>query len=671
MSITKPKSNYIINSFCRKPDEGGEQVGPKMERLCKDVLSLLVPLYPQLRQDWGDLALDWGTTCPIRSIAFRSLQLFRVLMPQINRMQLATMIGRITNTISEADKNIQAFTREMFITFAAVTKSPDIDPALLPPIFWCACACLSTTEELEFLTVLSLVDTLLQRLDLNDPITVESLKAHRPPNWSGPEPNLQSMIIAGLRSSVTYQPSFALLAKLTKVTGTWLVDESENRVRELFTVILPSCLQVKDGGETQMDLSGFANDIARLAERDNCANIARLMKSFAKGIIRTREDLLRQGVACIRDEFGSQAVNLLLGLICNSERWLRIKSMEILKVLFQQPQSRSPIARSELLNPLLRLLNTDLAPQALEVLDEPLAIAAGPSPAYAFRMSMAGVDFPRDETIEEGNTSHFNMAPSESGWSIAHKQERVEMCRENTLAVFDTCKPNNRPSVIKFEPETRSRLAATNSFFPLENPTSLGDLVSTLNELNDFFQKDPVSSTQLSRSRSVLENQAAYNRATEILSRSFGRGPSSRNASISEDHRHRPNATSNGGLDVSGLDTEPSTPFIGLFSVATSQSPEQTHGLMDNLNQNFFRGADESDSLEGVERYRPDSSPRNRATTPRRGILRGLSNGSNFKEEYSGSETDDDDPYALDRIPTRPRTLVRRRSNKSSSNHGR
>src|SRR5277367_2620945 len=123
-----------------------------MDRLCKDVLSLLVPLYPQLRQEWGDLALDWGTTCPIRSIAFRSLQLFRVLMPQINRPQLANVIGRITNTIAELANNIQAFTWEMLVTFSAIAKS-EIDPSLLPPIFWCACACLSTTMEMEFLTV--------------------------------------------------------------------------------------------------------------------------------------------------------------------------------------------------------------------------------------------------------------------------------------------------------------------------------------------------------------------------------------------------------------------------------------------------------------------------------------------------------------------------------------
>jgi hypothetical protein len=632
-----------------------------MERLCRDILSLLVPLYPQLRQEWGRLALDWGTSCPIRSIAFRSLQLFRVLMPQIDRLQLATMIGRITNTISETDRNIQAFTREMLITFVTVVKS-DIDPELLPPIFWCACACLSTTMEMEFLTVLNLVDTLLQRLDFNDPATAENLLAHRPAAWSGPQPNLQSLIIVGLRSSVTYDASFALLGKLAKITDAWILEDSENRIRELFTVILPSCLQVKDGGSVSMDITAFANDIARLAERiPSCNNISRLAKSFAKGIIRTREDLLRQGVACIREEFGSQAISLLLGLVCNSERWLRIKSMEILKILFQQPQSRMPLARSELLNPLLRLLSTDLAPHALEVLDEPLAIAAGPSPAHAFRMSMIGIEPSKDDNMET-STSHFNLAPSESGWSIPHTEERIESCRSNTLAVFETCKPNNRPSVINFEPEVRSRLAATSTFFPLENPTPLGDLVSTLNELNDFFEKDGPASTQSSRPRENADTQAAHNRATEILRKSFGRPSNARNASISEETRHR-NVPSNGALGSPSLESDqPPTPFIGLFSVAAPQVQGRHGESMSNFNQNFLRSADESDSFEGAD-SREDYSvrPSGHNTMQRFIGRRAETSGSHFREVDSGSESDDD-PYALDRtVPQSFRSFPYRR----------
>ncbi|KAG8827735.1 Cell morphogenesis protein PAG1 [Serendipita sp. 401] len=661
---SRPEVKATIDTLARdsrmifwKPDEGGEQVGPKMERLCKDVLSLLIPLYPQLRQDWGDLALDWGSTCPIRSIAFRSLQLFRVLGPQISRTQLATLIGRISNIISESDRNVQAFSREIIVTFASILKT-DIDPSLLPPLFWCACACLSTNMELEFLTVLSLVDNLLQRLDLNDNATLDSLLAHRPPQWSGENPNLQSMIIVGLRSSVTFKASYTLLAKLAKVTDAWLVDGSDNRVKELFTLILPFCLHTKDGEDTQVDVIGFANDIGHLAERAKCSNIARLVKSFAKGIVRTREDLLRQGVACIRDDFGPQAVNILLGLMCNSERWLKIKTMEVLKVLFQQPRARIPLASSELLNPLLRLLNTDLAPQALEVLDEPLAIAAGPSPAHAFRMSMAGMDIAQEDSFD-GSSQQYYIPASDSGWIISNKEERAEICRTNALAVFDTCRPNNRPSVINFEPETRSHLAATDTaYFSLDDPASLGDLVSTLNDLNNFFQADGTTHAPLQRSRSIRDTQAAHNRAAEILSRSFGRTGGNSRPTISGDEPRSIEGIPTGYPVPLVEQDQPPTPFIGLFSVTAPQPQPQPNeqDIMENLNQNFLRGVDSNDSHEsGRElRYRYPSSSGTRL--PLRSGNRAPSNGSNTQDVDSGSETDED-PYALDRIPTRPRTL--------------
>ena len=64
--------------------------------------------------------------------------------------------------------------------------------------------------------------------------------------------------------------------------------------------------------------------------------------------------------------------------------------MQVLKILFQQRETRNVDSLgSELLMPLLRLLETDLAPQALEVLEELLAISAGrPAARDVLRMSM-------------------------------------------------------------------------------------------------------------------------------------------------------------------------------------------------------------------------------------------------------------------------------------------
>jgi hypothetical protein len=277
-----------------------------MDRLCREILSLLVPLYPQLRQSWGELALAWGCDCAIRGIAFRSLQLFRALMPKINRLQLANMIGRISGTVSSAtDESLQSFTREVLITYTGLVKS-NLDPDLLPPLFWCACACLSTTVEQEFLTVLQLLEALLTKLDLDDAKTVDALISYRPTNWTGPEPTLQPLIMQGLRSSSACDLSLTLLGRLAKIDDAELIDPSGGRVREIFTVLLPWCLNKMDGGSTDVDITALAIDLAQLAELEGRHSISKLMKSFSKGIIRTRDDLLRQGVSCIREHFASQ-----------------------------------------------------------------------------------------------------------------------------------------------------------------------------------------------------------------------------------------------------------------------------------------------------------------------------------------------------------------------------
>jgi hypothetical protein len=656
-----------------------------MDRLCREILSLLIPLYPQLRQSWGELALAWGCDCAIRGIAFRSLQLFRALTPKINRLQLANMIGRISGTVSSAtDESLQSFTREVLITYTGLVKS-NLDPDLLPPLFWCACACLSTTVEQEFLTVLQLLEALLTKLDLDDAKTVDALISYRPTNWTGAEPTLQPLIMQGLRSSSACNLSLTLLGRLAKIDDAELIDPSGGRVREIFTVLLPWCLNKMDGGSTDVDITTLAIDLAQLAELEGRHSISKLMKSFSKGIIRTRDDLLRQGVSCIREHFASQdptvPVTLLLGLVLNSRKWIQVKSMEILKTLFQNPLSRTPIARSELLDPLLRLLTTDLAPQALEVLDEPLTIAPGLNPAQGQALvSPSG----------QGAKTVFGV-PTDSGWAVPMPEERIHMCRSNILAVYDTCKPNNRPSMVTFEPETRNRLA-TQSFFPVQNPTSLGDLVSTLNDLNNFFQKDdvhlkPNSSTGLGRADSKR-------RVAEIVSRSLGRS-TMRQAITSE-------WISSQLFRDSIAETIPdggNAPFIGLFSVSnsaetTSLTPSTS---IEAMNTNFLRDPDggESDSFEEhanmhgngpfyhaldrdrgthQQQYSQQSYPYNGTEStnddgytvrvPSTNDSDGANgtNGTNGRYDYDSESDSGTDSFALDRLVGRARSLVRRKS---------
>ena len=495
-----------------KEDETSVESEPKMKWLCSQVLGFMDLLAPMLAERWGSLALAWGTACSIRAIAFRSLQIFRALMPRVKQSDLALLLGRLSNTISAPDENIQSFTSEIILTVNAVAALGDLDGSLLPQMFWCACACLSTTVQQEFAQILKLLDSLLARVDLDDPDTATQLLSQRPLDWLG-STALQSGLLKGLRSSSTSEGTLKILKALVKVQDERIIDPSGGRLRDLYTVSLPWCLHAM-ATETQDDvLKQFAEDIGVLAHREGLFSIQKIMTSFAKGHFRTKDDFLRQSVASLREHYGvdhwTEIVTLLLGLVLNRERWLRVQAMQILKVLFQQRETRNPVELmgSDLLMPLLRLLETDLASQALEVLEEPMTMSGGPAAKHVLRMSMHA----RTLTVDVDTVATVFGVPEESGWCVAQADALRETCRANLMAVFDTCSMPSRPSRIDFEPEVEA-LASPD---PLEE--DLGGLVQNLHDLTTFFQENKVSKVHTS---TPLPSRRLEARVAAILAKS-------------------------------------------------------------------------------------------------------------------------------------------------------
>ncbi|THH13619.1 hypothetical protein EW146_g6621 [Bondarzewia mesenterica] len=419
--------------------------------------------------------------------------IFRALRPSATQADLALLLGRLSNTIAAPDENIQSFTAELIQTLTALVDSEELDIALVPQMFWCACACLYTTVEAEFLQIVGFFDSLLSRLDLDDQNTVEFLLAQRPYDWMGSS-SMQSSLLVGLRSSKTSGATIKILEYLTKFSDNRLIDESEGRVRDLYTISLPWCLRAMTDETHDPALENFATNIGYLAEMEGRSSIARIMTSFVKGRFRTKDDFLRQSVASLREHYGvenwTEVVTLLVGLVLNQEKWLRVHSLQILKVLFQQRETRNPVELlgSELLMPLLRLLETDLAPRALEVLEEPMTISGGGLPAkQVLRMSMHMSMHLKPMAKEVDSIADVFGMPEESGWCIPRPDQLRAMCRANVMAVFDTCKVPSRPSRIDFEPENIERLASPD---PLDE--DLGDLVQNLHELSTFFQDNTI-----------------------------------------------------------------------------------------------------------------------------------------------------------------------------------
>ncbi|WVR05048.1 hypothetical protein IAU60_002060 [Kwoniella sp. DSM 27419] len=480
---------------------------PKMTNMMMKILAILLPLQPRIRQQWGELALTWATTCPIRHLACRSFQVFRILSPRVSPRMVSDILARLSSTIASSSPEIQVFNREVLRTFASVVQSlSTTEAASYPQMFWCSMACLTTPYENEFVEVIELLSHILDKSNLSDPTVVQHLASFRPPDWTGPAPYLQSLLLIGLRSSKTVFMTFDLIRRLTSASEDKLIDSVEDRLLHGFVAALPWMLHSADVGEPNEELAAMALDLAAIADSQGNASFSRLLTSFARVRFRSQDDFVRQAASLLRDYMPTKAmdiVTLLLGFVLNPHDWMREKAMQMLKLVLQSPEARVPFQTygHELLQPLLRLVSTKHASQSLDVLDTP-ATAMSPE------LTGTGSSDTRDEAV---------FGPiSESGWSVPQAKTMSTLTQDNVHAVFNTCAVETRAasahfSVVQFadlgkgnsfglgfgvnpsqasfdmpSPPLSGPMAGRSTLGEMENP-SMGDLVGALHSLGQFF----------------------------------------------------------------------------------------------------------------------------------------------------------------------------------------
>ncbi|KAH7907576.1 cell morphogenesis C-terminal-domain-containing protein, partial [Hygrophoropsis aurantiaca] len=488
---------------------------PRMSRLCSEVVFILTSLIPGLVGKVGLVALSIGVTCPIRTIAFRSLQVYRILSPALTKESLGYLLKRTAATVASPETRHHAYGGELLSTFMSCIASEDGDNSLLPRMFWAISACFMTTLESEFAQTLELLEVYQSRVNLADLQMVDLIMAERPLNWKG-QKTLQGSVLTGLRSSATFRKTFNALQSLSRISDSQLIEPTHNRVRDLFTASLPWCLHDMVNENHDESLAGFCTSIAMLAEQEGRDSISRIMISFVKSRFRTKDDFLRQSIASLREHYGGDhwvdIATFLLGLVLNSERWFQVHTLQVLKVFFQQRETHSAAQSlgSEHLMPLLRLAEGDLASQALDVLEEPLRIAGGPTAKQVLRMSM--------HTVMLSNTADnadVFGAPEESGWCIAQANSQYMLCQANLAAVADTCLvPSNPsdPSAAQFSlEETAFSEPLTFANAPEDE---IQGLVQNLHELSEFFRG---TKPQL---RLLLPSQQLEERVASIMARS-------------------------------------------------------------------------------------------------------------------------------------------------------
>lgn len=537
----------------------------QMEKLVADVIEVMgAGTDYELRQTWGKVAMQWATSCPVRHLACRSFQVFRCLSPKMDQEMLASMLVRLSNTISDNSEDrevIQGFSLEVLSTLNSVIKQMDeVELLTYPQLFWVTIASLHTIHEREFLEVLPMLESLLTRIDLANPANVEALMAALPPKWEGRFEGIQSLVLRGLRSSVALSPTIKILELLDSLPIPNELVAGESRLMFSILANLPRFLHALDNLPLPEEVVSRAERLCNLAIQPEQENIRKILTSYAKTRFRTKEDFVRQIISVIRDsyfpEYEAQGLTFLLGLLTNRLPWMKIKTMVVLKTMLPFVNLRKPEFAgigAEILYPLLRLLQSEYADQALEVLDETITFVGQPMDRYIARMSLGNRSVRKEY---ENNVTVFGI-PDDSGWAVPAPVNMATTTRNNVHSVFYTCPTvANPPGVlspaipeVQFNKEDYTFTGITveeradtllSTDERSDEKASLGDMVSALHSLDVFFTEDVSSASHSGHmhSPSYPENDfgsidptesapAIYDsRVAGILSRSLARSPS-------------------------------------------------------------------------------------------------------------------------------------------------
>lgn len=425
-------------------DKKGARTPKNMDSLIRSVLKIFSTIVPSIQEDWSRVSLHWATTCAVRHIACRSFQIFRSLLSFLDQEMLKDMLHRLSNTISDETVDIQGFAMQILMTLNAITAELNSDKLIdYPQLFWSGVACLSTIHEQEFIEVLSTLNKFISKIDLDAPDTVSCLISTFPPKWEGKFEGLQQVILVGLRSATSWEPTLKFLDKLIVLKDSKIIGMGDSRILTALLANMPRFLHILDeGSNITPDIENTAMAISKLAENSGKSSLAKVLISFAKKRFRSQLDFLDQTIYCIKNsffpEYEAQTLVLLLGLLSNKIPWVKQETLNLLGLVFplvDLQRDEFVGVGADLISPLLRLLLTDYAERALQVLDQAEIISGSQLDKDILRMSLGNTSMKK----EYENTATLFGIPDESGWSIPMPAVTAATTRNNVHAVFSTC----------------------------------------------------------------------------------------------------------------------------------------------------------------------------------------------------------------------------------------
>jgi hypothetical protein len=513
-AIRSHNSDFIwaYDDSFESSEASDSRVPATMENLAVQVLAVFTPHYPHIRDQWGKMTLSWATSCPVRHLACRSFQVFRCILTSLDQPMLADMLARLSNTIADTEADVVSFSMEILTTLKMITADMDHDGLMqYPQLFWATCACLNTIHEQEFLEALSMLEHYIDKVDLGQPAVVTLLTESMPSKWEGEFEGIQPLIYKGLRSSTSLDRSLEVLATLSDIPDNPLVGDSS---RILFAVLanLPRFIEAVDNKVLPKEQQFCADRLSKAAEAQGCNLVARALIMFSTSRYRSSREFIAQAVLAIRESFfpmwDFKALTFLIGLLTNKLGWFKTQTMRLLCILIPDiDMHKAEIASHgpDLISPLLRLLQTEHCPQALDVLDNIMTMSGTPNDKHHLRMSMVGSQSRAVRKEYDRMQSLFGI-PEETGWAIPIPAVASYTTRSNVHAVFYICvtseSTEESPAAT---PDVEFHVDEFRYEFPFPDRTgtmmsddergggNMGELVQKLDSLDDFFDDNTAS----------------------------------------------------------------------------------------------------------------------------------------------------------------------------------
>lgn len=478
---------------------------PYREEL-EDIVSKTLDIFkkdnPDFLQAWGEVSVRWATTCPVRHIACRSLQVYRTLNPVFTQRLLADLLARMSNTISDIQVDVQGFSIEILVSLKSSIKTLNGKKLIFyPQLFWATVAALQTTIENEYQAALEIMHIFIKNVDLNDPSVLNVFMANQPIS-EVPFEGIQPLIIRGFGSSKCESLATDCLMELISVESDKLVDKSG--IRNLFFVLpfIPTLLE----GIAE---SNFEAKVARIAEnlRDSIQSRAgmtpfvRFLEAYLRKKFRSPEDALKQVISIIKDTFfrgkEEKILRTLFEMLKNQKEYYRFRTLKILKPLLSHVERKNLSSEKaispKLLQPLFKLFKSSFYFDAIEVLDEVIRIFDLKNSDSSVRVLLGSKAISR-----MSKDASKSIVFIDDGWPYDSSQ--TSKTRDGLSSIISTYISSNNPNNILKESNSSEQIFISDANTNNASRDQLGqeiqeyvdydELVTKLQDLDEFFTED-------------------------------------------------------------------------------------------------------------------------------------------------------------------------------------